>query len=72
MPKRRLKSPTTNHSWPVHPICRPAVLHHLDEQHERQRERDGDGSYRYPSRDFGELIEERTNERHYQYERRQG
>ena len=48
-----------------------AVLHDLDEQHESQDERDGDGAYRYPSRDFSELIEERTNERDYQNERRQ-
>ena len=50
----------------------PAVLHDLHKQHECEHERYGDGANSYPSRDIGELVEERTNERDYQYERRQG
>ena len=72
MPTRSSKSPTTKPLVAGPSDLPPAVLHDLHEQHECECESDGDCANRYPSRDIGELIEEGTNERDYQYERRQG
>ena len=71
MPRLRSNSPTTSHSWPCPPDLASAVVHDLYEQHESERERDGDGTDRYPAGYAGELVEERANERHYQDERRE-